>query len=274
MDAEKILFILVVFAYSLGAFGIVLGTLSMRHTLKNMANGLTLAGFALHSLLLAGIFFQHKSLTGLPLNYYLQLLAWCLIFLYLIAWGWLRYPFLGLTAAPLALLLTILSVRLPKMQNILPEHLAVLFFGLHIWALYLSIGLLAMAFGAGLLFVYTEGKLKKKAPLAGFTRDMPALSTYDKVNHAAVIAGFPLYTLGLMSGFIWAPMAAQIVENPKVWLSLFIWFLYAVLFYQRMALRYRGRKTAVMAIAIFVISFLSFGIDYVVSHHHSSQLLP
>ena len=166
-----------------------------------------------------------------------------------------------------------MSMRLSNVQNLLPEHLSALFFGLHIWALYLSIGLLAMAFGAGVLFVYTEGKLKKKAPLASFTKDMPSLSTYDKVNYAAVIAGFPLYTLGLMSGFIWAPMAKEVVENPKVLLSLFIWVLYAILFYQRMAMRYRGRKTAVMAIAIFAISVLSFGIDYTVSHH-SSLLLP
>ena len=164
-------------------------------------------------------------------------------------------------------------MRLSKVRNLLPEHLSALFFGLHIWALYLSIGLLAMAFGAGLLFIYTEGKLKKKAPLAGFTKDMPSLSTYDKVNNAAVIAGFPLYTLGLMSGFIWVPMAKEVVENPKVLLSLFIWILYAILFYQRTAMRYRGRKTAVMAIVIFLISVLSFGIDYTVSHH-SSRLLP
>ena len=88
-----------------------------------------------------------------------------------------------------------------------------------------------------------------------------------------MVAGFPLYTLGLMSGFIWAPMAAAVVENPKVLLSLLVWFLYALFFYQRTALRYRGRKTAIMAIVIFAISALSFGIDYAM-FHHSRQLLP
>lgn len=273
MDIEKLLSLSVIGIYSLGVLGIVLGTLSMRHVLKTAANRLTLAGFALHTLLLILVFFQRESLTDLSAGYFMQLLAWCLILLYLAAWRWLRFPFLGLTTAPLALLLTILSMRLSKIQNLLPDHLSALFFGLHIWALYLSIGLLAMAFGAGALFVYTEGKLKKKAPLAGFTRDMPSLSTYDKVNYAAVLVGFPLYTLGLMSGFIWAPMARQVVENPKVLLSLFIWILYAILFYQRMAMRYRGRKTAVMAMAIFIICVLSFGIDYTISHH-SSRLLP
>ena len=272
MDFEKLLSIGVIFLYSLGTFGILLGTLAMRRVLKKTANRLTLAGFGLHTLALIVAFFS-QDVAGLSAGYFMQLLAWCLILFYIAAWRWLRFPFLGLTAAPLALVLYILSMRLSNVQNLLPEHLSGLFFGLHIWSLYLSLGLLAMAFGAGLLFVYTEGRLKKKIPLAEFTRDMPSLSTYDKVNMVAVIAGFPLYTLGLMSGFIWAPMAKQVVENPKVLLSLFIWVLYSVLFYQRTALGYRGRKTAVMAIAIFGICTLSFGIDYTVTHH-SSQLMP
>lgn len=273
MDIEKTLALCVVILYSFGTFGIILGTLSMRRTVQSIANKITLAGFAVHSVLLFSVFFGHKDITDLSAGFYMQLLAWCLILLYLGAWRLLRFPFLGLTAAPLALLLSILSLRFARVHNFMPEHLSTLFFGLHIWALYLSICLLAMAFGAGLLFVYTERKLKKKTRLAGFTKDLPSLSTYDKVNHIAVIVGFPLYTLGLMSGFIWAPMARQVVENPKVLLSLFIWALYAIFFYQRMAMRYRGRKTAVMAIIIFSISLLSFGVDYTLSHH-SSQLLP
>lgn len=272
MDTEKLLAIGVIFLYSLGSFGILIGTLAGRRPLKRAANRLTLLGFALHSA--AGILvLATHSYAELSAGYYLQLLAWCLIFLYLAAWRWLRYPFLGLTAAPLALLLYVLSMRLSNIHGLLPEHLSGLFFGLHIWSLYLSIGLLTMAFGAGTIFVYTEKRLKRKIPLAEFTRDMPSLATCDKVNMAAVIAGFPLYTLGLMSGFIWAPMAQSVVENPKVILSLFIWFLYALLFYQRTALRYRGRKTAIMAIAIFCISALSVVFDQTVSHH-SMQLLP
>lgn len=272
MDFEKLLSFSVIFLYSFGTFGILLGTLAMRRPLKNAANMLALAGFFLHSLSLANLFLT-SGMDNLSTGHFMQLLAWCLILLYLAAWRWLRLPFLGLTAAPLALLLYCISMRLVADGSLLPEHLSGLFFGLHIWALYLSLGLLAMAFGSGLLFIYSERKLKKKTRPADFTQDMPSLAALDKVNMIAVIVGFPLYTLGLMSGFIWAPMAMQIVENPKTLLSLFVWFLYALLFYQRTALRYRGRKTALMAIAIFGISALSFGIDYTF-FHHSSRLLP
>lgn len=273
MDFDKALAAGVIFLYSLGALGILLGTLAGKRQLKNIASFVTLAGFALHTA--AGVNdFLAESVSELSVSFYMQFLAWCLVGIYLAAWRWLRYPFLGLTAAPLALLLYALSFRLSHTeQNLLPEHLSGLFFGLHIWSLYLSIGLLAMAFCAGVLFVYTESKLKKKSPLSGFTKDMPSLSTYDKVNYLAVVAGFPLFTLGLMSGFIWAPAAQGLAGSPKVLYTLIVWFLYALLFYQRTALGYRGRKTAVMAIVIFIISALSMGIDITMSHH-SVQLQP
>lgn len=272
MTYEHIFAAGVIFLYSLGTLGILLGTLSAKRSIARMANLLTLVGFVLHSLV-AGLVLLQNTFSELSVGYLTQLLAWCFIFLYLLAWRWLRYPFLGLTAAPLALLLYALSLRMSDVPNIFPENLSGLFFGLHIAALYFSIGLLAMAFGAGLFFLYTENKLKKKTRIKASTSDLPSLSTCDKVNMIAVLVGFPLYTIGLMSGFIWAPMATSVVENPKVIISLFIWLLYAILFYQRAALGFRGRKTASMAIGIFVVSALSFGLDYSMSHH-SMQLLP
>jgi ABC-type uncharacterized transport system, permease component len=274
MDFDKALAAGVVILYSLGTLGFFLGTLAGKRGIKNISGYVTLAGFALHTAV--GINdFRSESIAELSFGFYMQFLAWCLVGIYIVAWRWLRYPFLGLTAAPLALLLYALSFRIAHSEHtLLPEHLSGLFFGMHIWSLYLSIGLLAMAFCAGLLFVYTENKLKKKSPLAGFTKDMPSLSTYDKVNFIAVVVGFPLFTLGLMSGFIWSPIAQGLTGSPKVLYSLFVWFLYALLFYQRTALGRRGRKTAVMAIAIFIISILSMGLDFTMSHHSGQLLQP
>ncbi|MDR2604823.1 MAG: cytochrome c biogenesis protein [Desulfovibrio sp.] len=266
MDYERMLSVGVILLYTLGAFGILMGALSVRPSLRKAAERLTLAGFALHSasLLCAFAGVRHNDFSA-GLN--VQFLAWCVIVLYLAARYKLRYPFLGMTAAPLALLLYMLSMRLAGVKNILPDHLSGLFFGLHIWSLYLSFGLLAMAFGAGVVFIYAESRIKKKMAPSRFTLDMPSLAGCDRINRAAVTAGFPLFTLGITAGFVWAPVLRTAAENPKVLLSLFIWFLYALLFYQRAALGYRGRKTAVMAIAIFAVSVLSLLADHLLSHH-------
>jgi len=94
----------VIVLYALGTLGILASTLSLHPSIKKAANLLTLAGFALHSLA-AIMAFLPESIAELPFGFYMQMLAWCLVFLYIAAWRWLRYPFLGLTAAPLALLL-------------------------------------------------------------------------------------------------------------------------------------------------------------------------
>lgn len=272
MNYEKLFFICIFPLYFLGAFGILLGTLTRRPALKRIAHILTLCAFALQSLALLMAFLAVGA-SGLSMGHHLQFLSWCLILLYLAAWSWFKLPFLGMTAAPLALLVYTLSIHTTGVRDILPDHFSGLFFGLHIWSLYISLGLLTMAFGAGLLFIYTEGKIKKKAPLAQFTKDMPAISTYDKVNKIAVVGGFPFFTLGLISGFVWAPMGQRIFENPKVLISVCIWFLFAFLFYQRTVLGMRGKKAALMVIAIFAVAAASAGLDWAMNHH-SQTFLP
>lgn len=262
----------VVLLYSLGTLGQFLGMLSHRPVIRVAANWLTLAGFALHTFL-AGHTFASHDLEELSSAYFLQLLAWFIILVYLGAWMLLRLRVLAISAAPLALVLCAISMRSSPEMN-LPSDFSALFFTLHISALFISGALMALAFGAGVLFMYMNRKLKTKAPINNYTFDLPSLNAFDAVNRYAVIIGFPLYTLGLMAGFIWAPLFFQAIENPKVLLSLFVWALYALLFYERLALGYRGRKTAVMVIIIFTISALSLGIDYTVSHHSTLLSTP
>jgi ABC-type uncharacterized transport system, permease component len=266
MSYEKLLLFGVVLLYSLATLGIFIGILASRRIVKDVANGLTLAGFALHTVLVGYILSIH-SIEEISAGYYLFLLPWFLLLLYLGAWWLLRLPFLTLTVAPFSLLLSIFSMRLTRIQIELPEHLTGVFIGLHMTSLFLSIGLIVLAFGAGCLFLYVEKKLKKKAPIGKFSKELPSLATFDKINHTAVLIGFPLYTLGLITGFVWAPLFLQAVVSPKILIALFLWCLYALLFYQRLALGLRGKKAAIMAVVLFLIALLSMAVDQVMSHH-------
>ncbi len=271
MSVESILTVGVVALYSTATLAAFLGTLSARRQMKMAANWLTLAGFALHTVL-SLVSPIGKSYEELTAGYFVQLFAWCVILAYLFAWRVLRLPFLSITAAPLALLLFFLSAGLGNVRDVLPPHLAGLFIWLHLTSLFLSMGLMAMAFGAGIFFLYVESKLKGKAPLGVISRDMPALSTCDKVNRVAVTVGFPLFTLGIMAGFIWSPLFFSAVESPKVISSLLLWFLYAFLFHQRLALGRQGRKTAVLAVLLFSLAALFFGFDFLLFPHHGQTL--
>jgi hypothetical protein len=56
-----------------------------------------------------------------------------------------------------------LSINHPAGKAVtMPEHFAGLFFTLHIGAMFVQLTLLAMAFGAGALFLHMERKIKTR----------------------------------------------------------------------------------------------------------------
>jgi ABC-type transport system involved in cytochrome c biogenesis permease subunit len=237
------------------------------------ASWLTVAGFGVHTLLLVFNILD-SSWAEMTKGYYMQMLSWSMLLIYFIIWWRMRLAFLAITAAPLALLLFISSLRITVVQSAFPASMSGLFFSLHIGSLFLSLGLMTMAFGAGLIFLYLDKKIKNKDRLSGFAKDLPSLNAFDRVNHVAVMSGFPLYTLGMASGFIWGHIqwGRAITWDPKEMVSLVVWFLFALLFHHRLALGWRGRKAAVLAVWLFALTVFSLvGVNYFMPTHHSFQ---
>jgi ABC-type transport system involved in cytochrome c biogenesis permease subunit len=258
--------------YAVGAAFAFAGTPSeKRHSLTQLSLIFSLAGFVLHSGLML-LLVLTKPLDGLSKGDLLQLLSWSVLLVWWISWRWLRLPFLALTMAPLALLLYIASLGVERVRAVMPPELGPLFALLHMGSLFVSFALLALGFGAGLLFLRVNAKLKGKAAFSDFDRELPALSTFDAVNKWVVAIGFPLYTLGVASGFFWARITwgRTISWDPKELFSFFVWCLFAVLFHQRLALGWQGKKAALMLIGIFALSVFSVaGINFFMDSHHS-----
>lgn len=272
MQALNLLFFLVLTGYFLGAVLHLLGIVLTRPALRRLGSLTTVAGFVLHTVDLAVLLNWEGGAALLSGEFYFSLLAWSLLVIFLFLWWRLRLELLGLLAAPLALGLFLSSQAVTATRMPLPKALGGLFFGLHIGALFLAIGLLAMACGAGLAYLFLERKIKTKEKLRGFAKALPSLSACDTVNRWAVAAGFPLYTLGLLSGFVWAKLTWNRVfsYDPKEIVAIGVWLFFAFLFHQRMFLGWRGRKTARMAIWIFALTLVSLlVINFFVPTHHS-----
>ena len=79
------------------------------------------------------------------------------------------------------------------------------------------------------------------------------------VNAMATLVGFPCYAVGVLCGFLWARIhwVSFGAGDIKVWISLAILAIYALLFHQRQALGWRGRKPAILALVIFAASLFS-----------------
>jgi len=252
MGLFETLHIFIIALYALGTVLFLTGSGTGNERLKKTAIWMAGIGFVLNTADLALVSLNNAAALRAG-TFYINILAWCVLALYFFLWWRLRLEYLAITALPLALLLFIASLALGGIRVIMPPELTLLFFILHIASLILTLGVLIMAFGAGIAFIYYNRKLKTKAGLKSMGKDVPSLDKFDTVNRWAVLLGFPLYTLGLFSSYFWYWIAP---DKPFVWDvmkigSLAVWFLYAFLFHQRIVLGWRGRKPAILAIWVF-----------------------
>ncbi len=250
-------------------FGII-GLMLRKQPLRILASGLAICGFALQTFdMMRG---SHSLMPGgLSGGTYLQILAWFMVLCGMGGTWKLRSTTPLVFITPLALMLFLMSWSFLSIQVTLPASLGGPFYALHIGSLYLSLALMALSFAAAIIFIYVEKLLKSKAALSGFRQDFPALDILDKINAISVILGFPLFTLGILSGFLWAgsTWGKTLSGDPKEIISLAIWAIYAWLFHMRVIQGRRGRKPAIMAIWLFGLSVFSMLIvnSFMDTHH-------
>ncbi len=252
MGLFEALHIVIIALYGLGTILFLTGIGTGNSRLKKIAIWLAIVGFTMNTIDLGLVLTRDIEALNAG-KFYFNILAWCVLALYFFLWWRLRLEYLAITALPLALLLFVSSLALGGIRIVMPPELTALFFGLHIGSLILTLGVLIMAFGAGLAFIYYNKKLKTKAGLSSIGNDVPSLDKFDTVNKWAVAVGFPVFTLGLFSTFVWywiAPGKQFTWDVMKIG-SLAVWFLFAFLFHQRMVIGWRGRKPAILAIWVF-----------------------
>ena len=162
MILPELLPVLAIHLYALGTAAVVAGILARNEWLKRAALVLTVLAFTTHTLLLIATFMD-DGFTGLTRSVYVQLLAWCITLSGLVAWLRWRYEALLLTVAPFSLLTFLIALLLRHAETPLPPVLSGMTFTIHIAAIFISIGLMALAFGAGVLFLIQAKSIKSKA---------------------------------------------------------------------------------------------------------------
>ncbi|MCR5813982.1 MAG: cytochrome c biogenesis protein [Desulfovibrio sp.] len=215
----------------------------------------------------------HKSFQGgLSAGAYLQIVAWFTTLAGLFFWLKLRQRTALTFAAPLCAALFAMSLPYLEQTILLPQTLRSSFYVLHIGFLFTSLALMAVAFIASSLFLFLERRIKSKQRIKGFMQDMPALSVFDSINKVCILACFPLYTIGILSGLLRSKpvYGATLSGDPKEIVSLIIWALLAFVFHNRLAASWTGKKPALTMICIFLLSLFSLlVVNTLMPSHHS-----
>ena len=120
-----------------------------------------------------------------------------------------------------------------------------------------GLALLGLAGLAGLSFLVEHRRLKSKRPLAG-SGTWPSLEALDRAGAFAVAAGFPLLTLGVVTGSLWehATSGAFFSGSPHETFCLIAWAIYGVL----AAVRFGARQPAVRCALTSIAGFAFLGI--------------
>jgi ABC-type uncharacterized transport system permease subunit len=107
------------------------------------------------------------------------------------------------------------------------------------------ITLFLLAGGAAGLYLVQERRIKEKRR-SGRIGNLPPLDTLDRAEHRFLLAGFPLLTLGVVTGTYWAHKleVGSPDEVMRTVLGYATWFLIGGVLLLRAAAGWRGRRSA------------------------------
>jgi cytochrome c-type biogenesis protein CcsB len=182
---------------------------------------------------------------------------------------------LGSFVAPLAFTFSIFAAFLPGEVAGVAPALNSYWLPIHVLLLFVGDAVFAVAFGAGIMYLLQEKQVKRKKMGAIFRR-LPSLDVLDDINYRCLTIGFPLLTMGIITGSIWAEYAwgSYWSWDPKETWSLITWLLYAALLHGRLTVGWRGRKAAILAIVGFgAVLFTFLGVNLLLPGLHSYSSL-
>ncbi|MCX5909634.1 MAG: c-type cytochrome biogenesis protein CcsB [Deltaproteobacteria bacterium] len=243
----------------------------LKKGVSRLAVGTLAMGFGVHSLALLIRYFEAGYTPVTNWHESLSFFSWSIVGLFLLLYGKYRVAVFAAFVAPIAALLIILASLFPKEILPLPPVLESFWLPIHVSLAFLGNALFTLGFAAGVMYLIQEWQIKSKK-IGAFYRRLPTLKVLDDLNYRCLTVGFPLLTLGIISGSVWAESAwgSYWSWDPKETWSLITWFLYAALLHARLSAGWRGRKAALLAIAGFgALLFTFFGVSFFLPGFHS-----
>ncbi|MBN1254227.1 MAG: c-type cytochrome biogenesis protein CcsB [Deltaproteobacteria bacterium] len=257
--------------YVCGTIAYLIYLVSFHRKVAWVGRMLLSVGFIAHCLTFFLRYIEAGHTPVINLYESLSFFAWLVVGLYLLLRFRYKVEVLGAFVSPLALLLVIWAATLPKEILSLPPILKSWWFPIHVTFAFLGYAAFTLAFCAGVVYLIQE-RLVKTKNIGTFLERLPSLEVLDKISYRALTIGFPLLTIGIITGAAWAEYAwgAYWSGDQKETWSLITWLLYAALLHQRLMVGWRGKKAAIMAIVGFgAVLFTFLGVNLLMEGHHT-----
>jgi len=243
----------------------------------------SLAGFLIQTAALGMRWYESYQILGAdgraPLtNLYESVVffAWSTLLIYLIIDWKYKQRAIGAFVLPIALF-SMLWAQMSLHAEIDPlvPALQSNWLTYHVITCFLGYAGFAVACGVSIMYLLKIGKEEKQPKgqvMGGILGMFPPTRVLDDLNYKAIMVGFPLLTLGIITGAAWANYAwgTYWSWDPKETWSLIVWFIYAAFIHARFTRGWVGRKAAWLSVFGFAATlFCYLGVNLVLSGLHS-----
>ncbi|MBM4339281.1 MAG: c-type cytochrome biogenesis protein CcsB [Deltaproteobacteria bacterium] len=257
--------------YLLGTLFYSVYILLLKESLFKLSTIIVIIGFVSHTLALIVRYLEAGYTPVTNLHESFSFFAWMIIGILLIANFKYKIKVLGAFLTSIALIFMLFAFALPKEILPLAPVLRSFWHPFHVTFAFLGNAIFTLAFCCGVIYLIQEHQLKSKK-MGAVAKRLPSLKVLDDLNYQSLKFGFPLLTLGIITGAVWAEYAwgRYWGWDPKETWSLITWFLYAAMLHQRLTVGWRGRKAAIMAIAgFFAVLFTFLGVNLILPGLHA-----
>ncbi len=261
---ELLFFKLALAAYLISTLGYIASLLVRRVLIAKGSTWILFSAFALHTAFYLAQLILNHTLSIKNFHETLSFFAWILCGIYLILQLKTKTRVLGAFISPIAFLLMVGASVGVEGPVTIPDTLKGGLVTLHVTLSIAGEALFALASCAGAMYLIQNRLIKEKS-IGSFSRLLPSLKELDNINHICLLWGFPLLTLGVVAGSIWARTVWGSLWqwDPKQIWTLSTWLLYALLLHQRLALGWKGRRVALFSLLTFLVLLAGFFLEKV-----------
>jgi len=245
--------------YSVGLLHSVLTVLRKKQTFFKPAVVATVIGFGFHAASIAVRAYELRTFAVTQAHESFSLFAALAVLAFLLVYWKYKIPTIGSLAFPAIFVMTFVAMLTYNVQGSVPvpEMLRSRWVYIHAPLVILGYVALFIAFSAAVLYLIQERELKAKRV---FYNRLPSLEICDDLAYRSLAIGFPLMTLGILSGALWAQQqwGAGWIGDSKILLAFLTWLIYLLLINYRLIAGWRGKKAAYMVVAGFVGVLVTF----------------
>ena len=162
-----------------------------------------------------------------------------------------RLAILGAFITPMAFLMFLAAGLGHSVPNV-PEEVRTALLPAHVLVNVLGVAAFTLAFAVATAYLIQERLLRRRQLSGLFTR-LPPLDVLDSLGLRLLLVGFPLFTLGMVSGAIWAARLPASLSLTQV-IGLVAWAVFGAVLLLRVAAGWQGKRAAIGTLLGFALA--------------------